>query len=175
MPIAINLTTQFSYSSSERRVECEELTGDRCSAVNEFNTKISFKVYDGLPDNEKGSSPTGISERNITIWDRNYWEFLPVVQKIRHLLIVTVVPVARFKIKLVLAGTVKPLIVIVVHLTALATSVNVRTIPCYTNNSLGIPDKELMVAEQPAFTKVAPKNNNKKTRHHILNWNLNFH
>jgi hypothetical protein len=38
-------------------------------------------------------------------------------------LIVTVVPVARYKAKLSLAGTVKPLMVIVVHLTALATSV----------------------------------------------------
>ena len=82
-----------------------------------------------------------------------------------HSLIVTVVPVARFKIKPFLAGTVKLLSVIVVHLTALATSVDVRTVPYYTNNSLGIPDKELMVAEQPAFTnlKVAPENNNSKT------------
>ena len=82
-----------------------------------------------------------------------------------HSLIVTVVPVARLNIKLFLAGTVKPLSVIVVHLTASATSVDVRTIPYYTHNSLslGIPDKELMVAEQPAFTKVAPENNDNKT------------
>ena len=51
-----------------------------------------------------------------------------MAQKIGHSLIVTVVPVARSKIKPFLAGTVKPLIVIVVHLTALATSVNVRII-----------------------------------------------
>lgn len=74
------------------------------------------------------------------------------------------VPAARLKFKPFPAGTVKPLSVIVVHLIALATSViDVRTIPCYTNNSLDIPDKELMVAEQPAFTKVAPENNNNKT------------
>ena len=76
-------------------------------------------------------------------------------------LIVTVVPVARYKVKLSLAGTVKPLSVIAVHLTASATSADMRTIPRYTNNNHGIPDKELMVAEQPAFTKVTPKNNNK--------------
>lgn len=89
------------------------------------------------------------------------------VQKTGYSLIVTLVPVARFKIKPFLAGTVKPLSVIVVHLTALATSasVYVRIISRYTtgSNSLGIPDKELMVAEQPAFTKAAPKNINKKT------------
>ena len=51
------------------------------------------------------------------------------VQKRGHSLIVTVVPVARLKVKLFLAGTVKPLSVIVVHLTASATSViDVRTI-----------------------------------------------
>ena len=51
------------------------------------------------------------------------------VQKRGHSLIVTVVLVARLKVKLFLAGTVKPLSVIVVHLTASATSViDVRTI-----------------------------------------------
>ena len=42
------------------------------------------------------------------------------------------------------------------------------------NNSLDIPDKELMVAEQPAaFTKVAPENNDDNKacqRNIILNW-----
>ena len=135
-------------------------------------------MYDGLPDKKKGSSPAGISERNITICDRSYWEFLSVAQKIGHSLIVTVVPAARSRIKPFPAGTVKPLIVIVVHLTALATSVNVRTIYRAIPTTC-IPDKELMVAEQPAFTKVAPKNNNKKTRNHIwtrisnfINWRL---
>lgn len=49
-----------------------ELTGDGCSAVSKFSTtKSSFKVCDGLPDNEKGTGPTSISERNITIYDRS--------------------------------------------------------------------------------------------------------
>lgn len=46
-----------------------------------------------------------------------------MVKKMGHSLIVTVVPVARLKFKLFLGGTVKPLSVILVHLTALATSV----------------------------------------------------
>jgi len=59
---------------------------------------------------------------------KNQWG--PQVQKTGHLLIVTVVPVARLKLKPCPAGTVKPLSVIVVHFTALATSVDVRTMSC---------------------------------------------
>ena len=68
MPIPINYKTQFrNGSAEEREIECEELTGNGCSAVDKFNTtKYHSKVCDGLPDKEKGTGPTGVSERNIT-------------------------------------------------------------------------------------------------------------
>ena len=94
------------------------------------------------------------------------------IMKMGHSLMVTVVPVARLKFKLSRAGTVKPLSVISVHLTASATSVDVKCIRCNTNNSLDIPDKELMVAEQAAFTKVAPENNNNKKTRNIVELEL---
>jgi hypothetical protein len=129
MPIPINLTTQFSNSSSERKeIECDEHTGDGCSAVDEFNTiKYHSKCMMVYLIIKRGPAqlafPNEISPSRIEVIE-SFW-----CRKMGHSLIVTVVPVSRLKVKLFLAGTVKPLIVIVVHLTASATSEDVRTIP----------------------------------------------
>jgi hypothetical protein len=78
MPIPINLTTQFSNSSSERKeIECEELTGDGCSAVNEFNTiKYHSKCMMVYLIMKKGPAqlafPNEISPSKIKVIE-SYW------------------------------------------------------------------------------------------------------
>lgn len=71
MPTGIPIDYDGSISNSfaeGKEKGFEELTVDGYSAVsNKFSTTSNyeiapFKVCDGLPDNEKGSSQTGISE-----------------------------------------------------------------------------------------------------------------
>lgn len=63
---------------------------------------------------------------------------------------------------------------IVIHSIALVTSVYVRCVRfrCNADNSHNIPEKELIVAEQAAFTKVATEDRKMTRTVIILSWRI---